>query len=343
MGQTSSTIAFHANADSPTGDGLKSVVSDPIATMTADEFWSLFTMDLRSRHQPPPETSGWDPPETENVEEGLFIVQPARGYEWWFIRGADEAECYSYCADASSSKLESRSTLRVHRDTFRIEFWSFVYGQRESGERLRRVMAKILQTMPSNAQCSHDVDSPGGNGLKCVLSEPILDSLLSPDQFWKQTKELIKRSAERILPDGGIVQKASSGGWELFQAEPLPYTKYIFHDAKWEIVSYTYSSSELSDRNLETVRHLRIHQRPYRLEMWMACADKRQAGHTEKQLLMRILGPVLEQVKLIEACPDSAADTAELSRLHDEVSAFRKEISDALDALHEGAGALKAL
>mmetsp|Transcript_79911 Transcript_79911/g.185557 ORF Transcript_79911/g.185557 Transcript_79911/m.185557 type:complete len:337 (-) Transcript_79911:373-1383(-) len=335
MGQANALVAFHTDVNSPSLDGLKSVLSEPIEAMTPDEFWALFSMDLRSRHCPPPEEE-----KRAAESEGLLVFQGGRIYEWFLFHSLDEAECYCYGSDSTLSKLESRGTLKVHRSPFRIEYWSLIYGQRESGDRLKAVMMKILRTMRSKADCSLNVDSPGNNGLKCVLSEPIMDSILSPDMFWKQTKEFIKKKAEKVLPDGGIVQKAAAG-WELFETQAA-YTKHIFNESTKEIVSYTYKDSDLSETSLETVRHLRIHVKPYRLEMWMASADKRQAGYTEKEELLTLLEPVLEQAQLMEAYPNSVANTSELSSLFEEVTAFRKEMSNALSALHEGAGALQA-
>jgi len=271
-----------------------------------------------------------------------LVMHAGEIYEWCVCRDLDEAECYCYGADVSRSRLVWRGTLKVHRRPFRIEFWSLVYGQYESGEKLQDVMTKILRTMKSKAACHHSVDSPSSEGRTCVLSDPIVDSILSPDMFWRQTKEFIRKRAERILPDGGVVQKAATGGWELFETSAA-YTKHVFDEPTKEIVSYTYRDSELTEGSLETVRHLRIHTKPYRLEMWMAAADKRQAGDAQRVQVVDILGPVLEQSRLMEAVPNFAADTSELSRLHEEVSAFRREVTNALQALHLGAGTLKAM
>jgi len=262
-------------------------------------------------------------------------------YEWFLFPELDEAECYCYGADPSLSRLESRGTVKAHGNPFRLEFWNLVYGQRESGEKLKGVMTRILRTMRSTADCSLNVDSPGGSGLKCVLSDPIMDSVWSPETFWGQTKEVIKRKALRVLPDGGILQKADPP-LDAVSTSQEAYTKHVFNDALREIVSYTFRDLELSEKTLETVRHLRIHARPYRLEMWLASADKRQAGEAERREVLRLLGPVLEQAKLLPARPNDVANTAELSSLYDEVTAFRKEMSQALSALHEGAGALEA-
>jgi len=338
MGQASTRISFHANTDSLLDDGLKSVISDPIDFLTPDEFWALFTMDLRARR--------FDPPEVQSRQgdvaagDSLVVQQSGRIYEWHLFRDIDEAEGYCYGTDASLSRLESRGTLKVHRSPFRLEFWNLVYGQRESGDKLKGVMTKILRTMRSKADCKLNVDSPGGSGLKCVLSDPILDSVLSPEMFWRQTKEVIKKKALRVLPDGGLVQKAATG-WELFKSQDA-YTKHVFNDATKEIISYTYTDADLSETSLETVRHLRIHVKPYRLEMWMASADKRQASDAERCEVLSLLESVLEQSRHMTTRPNSIADTQELSSLYQEVTAFRKEMSNALSALNDGAEALKA-
>mmetsp|Transcript_115740 Transcript_115740/g.338506 ORF Transcript_115740/g.338506 Transcript_115740/m.338506 type:complete len:297 (-) Transcript_115740:120-1010(-) len=294
MGQATAPVAFHADADSPSGDGLKSVLSEPIEAITADEFWAILAMDLRNRHWAVP---GAEAAPSRGSGEGLVVLQADRFYEWVLSPELDEAEIYCFGTDATLSKLQSHGMLKVHRVPFRIEFWTLVFGQRDSGDRLKDVMTSLLRNMKSKAKCSLNVDSPTGSGLKCVLSDPIVDATLSPDMFWKQTKETLMKKAVKVLPDGGYVQMAATGNG-ILQSHHT-YTKHIFNDDVKEVVSYTYNDVELSEESLEIVRHLRIHVKPYRLEMWMAWADKRRAGDSEKNEVLMFLKPILEQAQLM--------------------------------------------
>jgi len=338
-GWASPSTNFHADAASPDGEGQTSIVSDPIEGLTPEEFWALFAMVLRNRH--PRLLDDAHEVASEQVDdEALLVLDPGGLYSvWQLMRDADQAQCRHYGNDSSLSKAKWEATLKVHRMPFRIEFWCLVYGQRDSGKRLKDVMTRLLRTMKSQAACAHNVDSPGSDGMKCVLSDPIVDSVLSPEMFWKHTKELIKKKAEKTLPDGSILQK-SKDSWDLFDSTPT-YTRHVFNEDRKEIVSYTYSDIELSDASLEKVRHLRIHPKPYRLEMWMASPDQRRATDVEKEQLLELLEPVFEHAMLIGQCGQSAADTGELSRLRAEVDHLREEVSDALCTLRKGAEVLQ--
>merc|ERR1712048_1015967 len=113
--------------------------------------------------------------------------------------------------------------------------------------------------------------------------------------FFKQTKDCIKKRAHKILPDGGVVQQTTDS-WQLWETPPS-YTKHVFDDKAKEIISYTYGDLTLSEASLEKVRHLRVHVRPYRLELWIVVPPQRRAGDAEKVQLMNLLDPVFEQAK----------------------------------------------
>jgi len=332
MGQAAGPIAFHADAESPAGGGLRSVVSEPVEALTPDEFWALLAADLRSRHWAPQDAGRGAP------RDGLLALQAGRLYEWLLHPDLDQAECYCYGADSSLSAPVSRGTLQVHREPFVLEFWSLVYGEDDCGDALKGNLRKFLVSMRSKAECFLDCDSPGGHGHKCVLSAPITDCVLSPDMLWKQTKEGIRRNALKVLSDGSVVQKLATG-WDLFGSKES-YSKRVFDDATMEIASYIYGDEALSPGSLETIRHFRVHARPFRLEMRMATADQRRAGDAERFELMELLEPVLEQAQLMSAQPTHEASTAQISGLQQEINALRKEVSHALGTLHEGAGAL---
>lgn len=340
MGNAAGNVHFNAQ-DSLSGDGLPSIVSDQLEDVSPDEFWALFSMDLRNRHPrmygvPCQAAPSWE----QLDDERLVVLHPCGSYALWSLRcKADEAVCDNFGRDGRLEKPLWSGTIKVHRSPFRIEFWSLVYGQRDTGSRLKDIMKKLLQTMRSKAACAQDVDSPSHEGCKCVLSDPIVDSILSPEMFWKQTKELIKRKAFKILPDGAILQKTHDGGWDLWKTTQS-YTKHAFNEARKEIVSCTYSDLGLSEESLEQTRHLRIHMQPFRLEMWMATPDQRRAADVEREQLLSILEPVFEHVTLMAECPLPATQHSEMDHLRREVDSFRGEISQALSTLRAGVVAL---
>mmetsp|Transcript_77958 Transcript_77958/g.180815 ORF Transcript_77958/g.180815 Transcript_77958/m.180815 type:complete len:349 (-) Transcript_77958:54-1100(-) len=344
MGQVSAgSLSVQLHVDVPVEDGLTSIMSDPIEGFSPDEFWALFVMDLKHRQHlllssEEPHTA-WD----KLAETELLVRDPiSRDYLVWQTHlHSDEAVCHNYSSDASLSRARWRATIRVHRLPFHLEFWSLVYGHRDSGGDMRSLMARILQTMLSKAACIPDADSPSEAGMKSSLSEPIVDSVLSPEMFWRRLKETLKRRAFKALPDGSVVQKSNDAWSLLWRGET--FTHHIFHEDRREIVSCTYSDQSLSQWSLEKTQHLRIHQRPYRLEMWVITPSQRHAGERERALLLSMLGPVLRMAGLICDRGQSLVDVTSASNLQEEIGSFRSEVSDALSSLRQSAVALEEM
>jgi len=346
MGQASSNIDFHANVDASVGEGLTSIMSDVIEELSPDEFWALFLMDLRNRRRCLYEAdelqAAW-----ERLDESDLLVQDQhRHYLVWRVdRARDEAVCDNYGGDADLKRARWRSTLKVHRKPFLIEYWVVTCGYRDSGATLRALMARLLQTMNSRAGCTQDVPSLDGDGNLSVISDPIVDAVLSSDMFWRQTQDLIKKRAFKTLPDGSVVQKKDDG-WADIWPGPSTYTRHLFLDERKEIISYTHSNLELGEASLEKVRHLRIHEKPYRLEMWTATPDRRRAGEEERAELLGLLAPVLEQASVLvggeeQTDKSSEAAVAELYKLREEVGCLRSEVCSAMATLRQHTGGLE--
>lgn len=288
------------------------------------------------------------------TEDGAILVakvvdrgdrNPFCNYTTWRIHAdADEAIACDHGNDRTLCRLERDLTLQVHRSPFRLEFWASEEAACVSSDGLLAVMEALLsRSLNSKASCRADADSPRGGGRKCVLSDAIRDTLLAPDEFWREARAHLTKGAREILPNGCVVlEDAAQGLWTL-GVTPWPslnpgkscWVKHIFDGTSYELHSYRYGEdSTLSKKNLEMVTHLKVHWRPYRLEMWASAPPQRCAGEPEKAILVELLDPLIEKAKEQHRCRSlEEVERASVRDFREELCLYQDELRKELQAL----------
>uniref|UniRef100_A0A7S1L6N9 Uncharacterized protein n=1 Tax=Alexandrium catenella TaxID=2925 RepID=A0A7S1L6N9_ALECA len=345
--QRSDVPEFWAHADSPSGDGSKCIVSSPITDMTPVEFWSLFSKALKRDDvlaRPPCVSYKW----SEQPDGGILVIPTLPASDggkismhivWYVNSDNDEATGINYHTDSTLSEVFSRITLRAFHHPFVLECKTEVAERREAGEGLKTIMEGVLKSLNSEVTCRADAPSPDGSGGKSVVSDHIHDTITSPDMFWRQTKEYIKSQAYEICPDGSVVQRIQVGWWLWGAAY---YTKHAFNEKTNEICSYSYGDDALlSEDSLDRVSHLRVHRKPYRLEMFTVIPKHSADGEIEKLFLMDFLNPVFKHHKDLKEVERSNHINEELAMMRKEMKAYQQEMTSAIQALRKDVVALR--
>mmetsp|Transcript_72046 Transcript_72046/g.166902 ORF Transcript_72046/g.166902 Transcript_72046/m.166902 type:complete len:386 (-) Transcript_72046:156-1313(-) len=337
---------FYAHTDSPSGDGSKCIVSGTITDMTPLEFWSLFGKALQRDDVARPPCVSYKC--TEQPDGGMLVVPTLPSGDggkislhvvWYLHPENDEAIGINFHTDSSLTEAFSRITLKAYHHPFVLECRTEVAERRDSGEALKTIMEGVLKSLNSEVQCRANMPSPDGSGLKSVVSDHIHDTITSPDMFWRQTKEYIKSQAYEVQTDGTVVQRIQQG-W--FWWDAAYYTKHVFHEKANEICSYSYGDDPtLNEASLERVSHLRVHRKPYRLEMFTVIPKHMAAGEIEKLFLMDFLNPVFKYHKELKDAERHTAINEELSMMRKEMKAYQQEMTSAITALRQEVVALR--
>lgn len=338
---------FRIHAESPSGDGSKCILCGPIADMTPKQFWGLFGKALRREDVERPPCVSYKC--TEQPDGGLLVVPTLPSNDggrislhivWHLFPENNQAIGVNYQTDASLSEVFSRIILRAHSDPFVLECKTEVSERRDSGEALKGIMGGVLKSLNSEVRCHADSPSPDGSGRKSVVSDQIHDTVTTPDMFWRQTKEYIKSQAYDILPNGNVVQRISTGWW----FGSAFYTKHVFHDKANEVCSYSYGDDgELSEENLDRVSHLRVHRKPFRLEMFTIVPKHTASGEIERLFLIDFLGPVFKHHKELKEAEQNSLvnEKEEIAMMRKEMQAYQQEMTSAIQALRNDVVALR--
>lgn len=344
--QRSDTPEFYTHADSPSGDGSKCILSGPITDMTPMEFWGLFNKALERDDVARPPCISYKC--TELQDGGKLVVPTLPSGDgskislhvvWYLQPEDDQAVGINYHTDSTLQDVSSRITLKAYHHPFCLECKTEVTERRDAGEVLKGIMEGVLKSLNSQVKCMHSMDSPDGSGQKSVLSEHIHDTITSPDMFWRQTKHYIQSQAYEILPDGAVVQRIQNG-W--FWWDSAYYTKHVFNEKISEIRSYSYGDDPLlSEDSLDRVSHLRVHRKPYRLEMFTVIPKHSAAGEIEKLFLMDFLNPVFKHHKELREANRHSAINNELHAMRKEMRTYQQEMTSAIAALRDEVVALR--
>jgi len=343
--QRSDVPEFYTHSESQSGDGSKCIVSGAIADMTPQEFWSLFSKALQRDDVSRPPCVSYKC--SEQPDGGILVVPTLPSNDggrislhvvWYVDALNDEAVGINYHTDSTLTEVFSRITLKAYHHPFVLECKTEVAERRDSGEALKSIMQGVLKSLNSEVKCRADAPSPDGSGRKSVVSDHIHDTITSPDMFWRQTKEYIRSQAYEILPDGTVVQRIQNGWWW----DSAYYTKHVFNEKTNEICSYSYGDdSLLSEDSLDRVSHLRVHRKPYRLEMFTVVPRHSAAGEIEKLFLMDFLNPVFKHHKELKEAERHSQINEELAMMRKEMRAYQQEMTTAIHALRKDVVALR--
>mmetsp|Transcript_58661 Transcript_58661/g.132196 ORF Transcript_58661/g.132196 Transcript_58661/m.132196 type:complete len:383 (-) Transcript_58661:107-1255(-) len=346
------TGLFKVDVASPSCAGKKSVLSEPIDTFGPEDFWRFFPQNLR-RREPRPPIRSYTSRETE--DGGILTVKVLdRGggktlpnYSVWHLRQHDdEATVCDYGADRTLTNVDRRLTLKVHRDPFRIECWSFESEACGNHPLLMPAMEALLgHSLASKASCRVGVPSPGGPGRNCVLSDSIRDTAVAPDELWREVQQHLCKCSEQALSSENctVLEDEARGAWMLSGATTASpsrkskqcWVKHVFNGPAYELHSFRHGDdATLSEESLEHVVHFKIHWRPYRLEMWTTLPPRRLSGEPEKAFILDLLFPVFEQAKeLAKRRREEDSDRAKVQGFREEIAMCQNSLRKELEAL----------
>jgi len=171
-------------------------------------------------------------------------------------------------------------------------------------------------------------DSPGGGGLKSIITEP-LEPHVSAEKFWELyevecragaknaiptmgsfTGAGVKRHEEKDVEGGGFqVEDELSGG--LFGPSDIPVvrSKHKFNKDAQEWLTYIYAGS-WEEKDLELVSHLKAHTASgFSLELYSEVQPgRRQAGPDQLGVLQLLLKLTLTKANASNTAPALQAD-----------------------------------
>lgn len=346
-----SCIAFHADVESLAHPGSRSVLSEPISCMTPEELWELFAKDLR-RREPRPPVRSYSSREREGG--GILVIKvldkgdkmPSTNYTTWNLDpAACKATASDHGTDRTLSKVVKTMHIQAHCDPLRLELWaSESEGCSDEKWPLQVAMQALLKDMlKSSATCTVDVPSPSGERT-CLLSDAIRDTALSPNEFWESLKGRLVKSASKVLPSGcvteeypqhGIWQLESGVDWSPSRPPSTSWMKHSFDDGAYELHSHCHGrDATLKEESLQVVLHVKVHWRPYRLEMWATSPPRRFAGEAEKAFAVELFGPIAQKAEERRMRRQKGEDErALLNAAREEISNSQNELRKELQAL----------
>jgi len=203
------------NQPSPSGSGLKSVVSEPLDDRTdVLSFWySLMT----SYRNPQGKTKlvEHSPSEIQHVmilrgEElmGVYGIESGRpADEEIELRELHMVDKRSRCIRTMSmfkDKLVSRKQAQVYEKPLRLEVWHEKPGKRHNGQvnamvdfLIKAILKRTQGGTASKIEIETDVPSIFWPGSKSILSGP-LDDHLDFERLWQETVDMIKYYTEEL-------------------------------------------------------------------------------------------------------------------------------------------------
>lgn len=216
------------NQPSPSGNGLKSVVSDPLDDRTdVLSFWYSLMTSYRNP-QGKTQLVKNSPSEIQHVmilrgEElmGVYGVESGRpADEEIELREIHMVDKRSRCIRTSSrykDKLVSRKAAQVHEKPLTLEVWHEKPGKRSNGQvsamvdfLIKAILMRTQGDTGAKIDIESDVPSIFWPGSKSILSGP-LDEHLDFERLWQETIDMIKYHTEELPGLRGSVVTAPEG------------------------------------------------------------------------------------------------------------------------------------
>jgi len=288
--------------DSPSGSGLKSIVSGPLEEfLTSEKFWELYEKQARAgftmSFMGGLTGAGVKSHEVTDLDDGGFQVQDVvkggifHGDLSFLTRHTFDKEKKEWTTKVfdqsfDDSQLKETITIKEISSPFRIEAWTEVVERREAGAAVADILASILAQVVKRAGvtsgdpvCKEGVTS--SDGKSCAVSEA-LDASIAPDQFWALYVGYIKEG----LGKGGIkehtVKELDGGNFEIIDTfeSLVTYENFVFDAEKDLLISYTHENDEtLSEASCLDSYTSKVLREPLRVEFYKDARPGRKTPH----------------------------------------------------------------
>jgi hypothetical protein len=311
------SVLVKGGAASPSGSGLKSVVTEPLTQF--GDFGTIWR-ELIGLLQVPPKQFALRESKCVKESESVFTVtkfldgKVLQKIGKGTAAGQDEESILKYSIDPAVGSIQvetrgkggnvrDRDWCVLHKDGLCLEWWGETPGARKSGAAKAKQLQKILdavikQACPganvdvSKTQVAPDAVSPGGSGLKSAVSS-VLDKFVDFETLWSGCVEECKAGAE--------VQAVSAEEFTaVFMKDTARVTvKYKINKAKGEI--YAEHFGPLGRRFEQT--WIMIHRSPLRMEHWGEATGERKSGQAKAAYVQTLVDSIALRVKPASSGP----------------------------------------
>mmetsp|Transcript_120243 Transcript_120243/g.299957 ORF Transcript_120243/g.299957 Transcript_120243/m.299957 type:complete len:305 (-) Transcript_120243:337-1251(-) len=298
------SISFTAGVDSPTEVGAKSVMSDTIDGLSAEQLVAGIERYVKAG-----KTAQGLETKFDVVDKGDEVLV-AQHFDIPGFLGGGSNTCYtSYRFNIAQNLVEiqlylnqicferseptTTGSIKVHSSPVKVEFWVDVHELRNSGLVLKAMMDKVLSEMGANASSS--VHQPGiGDASKLsVVSTAIEGTSVTPESFLDFFRGfLVDTMGATELPDSSIMEERSA----VLGLSSRSFVRHVMDKAERCVHCYEFGEDE-SLQDLLAVNHCQAHSEPFRLEMWSVNKPGRRAGEGEKQVVEGLVLGVLKYMR----------------------------------------------
>lgn len=295
---SSISVEFTADVESPSGDGLKSVVSDPIEN---DAFVPAKFWDAQEKYAKTRSAFIWEQAyKCETRPDGSLVpvstyappgMAPFSIYTQLHLnRSSNELLTHVYGPDASMTRCQATSHLKIHSDPTRFEFWTEEHGGRRHGPVAALTMQAYLDKMGTTAKAAGDSPSIMTPGELSIVSGPIEDCSVTADTFFDWAEATLIEAGAAKQQDGRY--KDTQKSW----IGPPTTRLHKIDPAAGMVISEEFGMDETCT-DLKTTFYTKVHDKPFRLESWVIAPKARRSDAGQKEL---IAGAVKEVIKVME-------------------------------------------
>jgi len=303
-----SSFSWHANADSPSAPGEKSVMSDPIDGVTAENL-----LEGMQKYVQDGKTATGRESKFQVIDKGDHLVV-ALEFEVPALFGGGSGSAFTtYYFDKEKLHMLSRfyqskkhyedndaqctNMVQIHNNPVKIEFWAKYNKCRSSGLFMEKMLAKVLQEMGTSAKALPDHASPDDATKLSVLSEPITDVKVTPDTFVAFFKSFIVETMEgTALPDGSVVEERGSLLLDTMGLVAKAFAKHDFREDERHVYCHEYGDDESMSEEIG-VTHVHVHAEPFRIEQYNVSHEGRRSGEAQRKLIEAFVSGVLKSMQ----------------------------------------------
>jgi len=298
MGSTMS-VTMQANQASPSGGGLKAVVSEPLPTpIEPEQFWAAVEETCLHRKALIFEKSyeGKTLPDGRFLCVSTFALSGVGNVPTYTVLQIDRAQnvCISrsFGTDSSLRCCITTSYLKLHTKPCCIEWWCDSHASRQAGPFVQTSFLDILGKMGSKAGTKPDQPSIFMPGKLSVVTEPITDCKVTAETFLDWSQQRLEKDKAEKQPDGGYLETVKS--WIL----PTTYQLHYHDKSKNLIVTKDFGGDKSMDpRSLKSTSYSKPHtvNGKFIIEIWSETPElERLCGNAEKDAADHFLPTVLK-------------------------------------------------